>query len=214
MAGLTFSCGRLTAGPTEVLIPINPSSCLRRTTSFTSVLTAAPSFLSVFVGGGRCLNHCPLAHLRLRCYVCLCCRHVRHQILCCSDSLSSNNAPFLVSPVRCLYSDAIEFLLLVHGLSGPPNEPDHHLPHVSSQRRMKARAGPVAFSLRDVPEADFSTIRPHGEAEVLRACRLHQESQIFTDLQPQLNPMVVDCPFHDSPSALLRSSLVSLQFPS
>ena len=32
--------------------PPNPSSCLLRTTSFASVLSAAPSFMSVLVGGG------------------------------------------------------------------------------------------------------------------------------------------------------------------
>ena len=49
MAGPTFFCGRLTAGPTEVPLPINPLSRLRRSTSFVSVLTAALSFLSVLV---------------------------------------------------------------------------------------------------------------------------------------------------------------------
>ena len=40
------------AGPTEVPFPINPSSRLRRPTSSASVMSAAPSFLSVLVGGG------------------------------------------------------------------------------------------------------------------------------------------------------------------
>ena len=49
-------------------IPLNPSFRLRQTTSFVSVLSASPSFLSVLVGGGWCLNHCPLSHRRLRRY--------------------------------------------------------------------------------------------------------------------------------------------------
>ena len=79
----------------------------------------------------------------------------------------------------CLCSDAIKFSLFVHGLSGPPNEPDHQLPCLSAQRRMRARAGPVAFSLRDVLEADLPTICPNGEAKVLRAYRLRQYSQFL-----------------------------------
>ena len=77
-------------------IPLNPLSYLHQSTSFASVLSAAPSFLSVLVGGGWCLNHCPPSHIRLRSYFHLCRRHVHHvhhQILRRYESPSSNNCP-------------------------------------------------------------------------------------------------------------------------
>ena len=110
MAGPTFSCGRLTAGRTEVPIPINPSSRLRQPTSFTSVLTAAPIFLSVLVGGGggvRTIAPSPTA-----------------AILSVSAAATSATkscavlvlqvpitAPVPGSPVGCLCSDTIKFPL-------------------------------------------------------------------------------------------------------
>ena len=51
MDGLTVSA--LTAGLTNILSPSpNPSFCLLRPTSFATVLSAAPSFMYVLVGGG------------------------------------------------------------------------------------------------------------------------------------------------------------------
>ena len=61
---------------------------------------------------------------------------------------------------------------------------------MSSQRRMRARAGLVTLSFGDVTEADLPTIGPNGEAEVLLACKLCDDSQVFTDVQLQVNPMV------------------------
>ena len=61
---------------------------------------------------------------------------------------------------------------------------------MSSKRRVKARAEPVTLSLGDVTEADLPTIGPHGEAEVLLACKLCDDSQVFADAKLRVNPMV------------------------
>ena len=78
---------------------------------------------------------------------------------------------------------------------------------------MRARTGPVLFYLQDELEADLSTICPHGEVEFLRACRLRQDSQIFTYPQLWVNPIVEYCAFPNSPAALSCSNPAYLQFP-
>ena len=90
-------------------------------------------------------------------------------VLCLRVSIS---APVPGSPVGCLCSDAVKIPLFIHRLPGSPNKPDHEFPRVSSQRRVRARAGSVTLSLRDVTESDPPTIVPHGKAEVLLACHL------------------------------------------
>ena len=55
---------------------------------------------------------------------------------------------------------------------------------------MRACAGPVTFSLRDVTKADIPTTVPHWEDQVLRACKLCQDVQIFADAMLRVNPMV------------------------
>ena len=51
MDGPTFSCGRLWLTSRMFPHPPNASFCLHRPTSFATVLSADPSFLSVLVGG-------------------------------------------------------------------------------------------------------------------------------------------------------------------
>ena len=73
--GLTVSA--LMGWPYKYFFPIPPIKpfSLCRPTSFLTVLTAAPHFLSVLVGrGGWCCYHSPLAHLRLFRYL-----HISHQ---------------------------------------------------------------------------------------------------------------------------------------
>ena len=90
----------------------------------------------------------------------------------------------------CLSSDAVKLPLFIHPLPCAPDEPDHEFPRVSSQRRVRARAGPVTLSFVDVTEADLPTIGPHGEAEVLLAYKLSDVFLFFADAQLQVNPMV------------------------
>ena len=61
---------------------------------------------------------------------------------------------------------------------------------MSSQRRVRARADPVTLPFGDVTEADLPTIVPHGEAEVLLACKICDDSQVFADAKLRVNPMV------------------------
>ena len=51
-------------------------------------------------------------------------------------------------------------------------------------------AGPVALPFGDVTEADIPTIGLHGEAEVLLACKLCDDSQVFVDAKLRFDPMV------------------------
>ena len=90
----------------------------------------------------------------------------------------------------CLSFDAVKLPLFIHRLPLSPDEPDHELPCVSSQRRVIARAGPVKLSFGDVTEANVLTIGPHGEAKVLLACKLYDDFQVFADAQLRVNPIV------------------------
>ena len=61
---------------------------------------------------------------------------------------------------------------------------------MSSQRRVRARAGPVTVYFGEETEANLPTIGPYGEAEVLLACNFFNGSQVFAHAQLQVNPMV------------------------
>ena len=59
-----------------------------------------------------------------------------------------------------------------------------------SQRRVRAREGPVTVSFEEETEANLPTIGPYGEAEVLLACNFCNGSQVFADAKLRINPMV------------------------
>ena len=61
---------------------------------------------------------------------------------------------------------------------------------MSSQKRVRARAGPVTVSFGEETEANLPTIGPYVEAEVLLACNFCYGSQVFADAKLRINPMV------------------------
>ena len=162
MAGPSFSCGRLTSGRTEDPIPITPSSCLLQPTSFPSVLTATRYFCPSWWWGvcGWTISSTPTsASTVLPVSAAATSAAKSGSVLGLQVYIS---APVPGSTGGCLCSNAIKIPLFIHRLPGSPNKPDHEFPRVSSQRRVRARAGPVTLSLRDVTEADLPTIAPHG----------------------------------------------------